>query len=86
VSRPFPKGGFLLAPQFENDIRAERQSDGIAKAKEKGVPFSRKRALSVDQRQRIRTLREVEKFSAPKKLAKRFNVGPATIYRALQEP
>ncbi|GAB2805098.1 recombinase family protein [Dyella kyungheensis] len=68
--------------QFENDIRAERQADGIAKAKQKGVAFGRKRALTPEQCSRIRTLREEEKFSVPQ-LAERFNVGPATIYRAL---
>ncbi|MDR3446927.1 MAG: recombinase family protein [Dyella sp.] len=71
--------------QFENDIRAERQSDGIAKAREKGVTFGRKRALTEDQCQRIRTLREEEKFSVSQ-LAERFNVGTATIYRMLQTP
>jgi len=68
--------------QFENDIRAERQRDGIAKAKQKGVAFGRKRALTEEQRQRIRTLREDEKFSVAQ-LAEHFNVGPATVYRAL---
>ena len=70
--------------EFENDIRAERQLDGIAKAKEKGVAFGRKRALTPEQCKRIRVLREEENFSVPQ-LAERFNVGPATIYRALQE-
>jgi DNA invertase Pin-like site-specific DNA recombinase len=71
--------------EFENDIRSERQADGIAKAKQKGVAFGRRRALTAEQCQRIKTLREEENFSVPQ-LAKRFNVGPATIYRALQEP
>lgn len=71
--------------QFENDIRAERQADGINKAKEKGVVFGRKRALTEEQCLRIRTLRQEENFSVAQ-LAERFNVGPATIYRALQEP
>jgi DNA invertase Pin-like site-specific DNA recombinase len=69
--------------QFENDIRAERQTDGIAKAKEKGVSFGRRRALTADQCERIRMLREEEAFSV-QQLADRFNVGVATIYRALQ--
>lgn len=69
--------------QFENDIRAERQNDGIAKAKEKGVTFGRKRALTDEQCARIRMLREKESFSVAQ-LAERFSVGPATIYRALQ--
>jgi DNA invertase Pin-like site-specific DNA recombinase len=70
--------------EFENDIRSERQADGIAKAKQKGVAFGRKRALTAEQCQRIKTLREEENFSVPQ-LAERFNVGPATIYRALQQ-
>lgn len=69
--------------QFENDIRAERQNDGIAKAKEKGVAFGRKRALTDEQCRRIRVLREDEGFSVAQ-LAERFSVGQATIYRALQ--
>lgn len=48
--------------EFENDIRAERQADGIAKAREKGTTFGRKRALTAEQCNRIRTLREVESF------------------------
>ena len=70
--------------QFENDIRAERQNDGILRAKQKGVAFGRKRALTPEQCNRIRTLREEEKFSVPQ-LAERFNVGTATVYRALQQ-
>jgi DNA invertase Pin-like site-specific DNA recombinase len=69
--------------EFENDIRAERQADGIAKAKEKGVAFGRKRALTDEQCERIRILRHEEKFSVAQ-LAERFNVGIATIYRSLQ--
>jgi DNA invertase Pin-like site-specific DNA recombinase len=69
--------------QFENDIRAERQTDGIAHAKEKGVTFGRRRALTADQCDRIRMLRKEEAFSV-QQLADRFNVGVATIYRALQ--
>ncbi|MFC5743379.1 recombinase family protein [Dyella tabacisoli] len=51
--------------QFENDIRTERQNDGIAKARQKGVAFGRKRALTPEQCRWIRALREGEKFSAP---------------------
>lgn len=71
--------------QFENDIRRERQADGIAKAKKKGVTFGRKPALTDEQCERIRILRTEESFSVPQ-LAARFNVGVATIYRALQVP
>jgi len=69
--------------EFENDIRAERQADGISKAKAKGVQFGRKPALTEAQRERILILRNQEAFSA-QQLAERFNVGIATIYRVLQ--
>lgn len=69
--------------QFENDIRFERQADGIAKAKEKGVTFGRRRALTPEQCTRVQVLRNEENFSIPQ-LAERFNVGTATIYRALK--
>lgn len=69
--------------EFENDIRAERQSDGIALAKSKGVAFGRKRALTPEDCRKIRLLREEDKYSVPQ-LAERFNVGVATVYRALQ--
>lgn len=69
--------------EFELALRAERQADGIAKAKAKGVQFGRKPALTEEQCKRIRTLRQQEAFSA-RQLAERFNVGVATVYRVLQ--
>jgi DNA invertase Pin-like site-specific DNA recombinase len=70
--------------EFENDIRAERQMDGIKRAKEKGITFGRKRALTPADREKIKLLREEDNYSVPQ-LAERFNVGVATVYRALQE-
>lgn len=70
--------------EFENDIRAERQRDGISKARERGVSFGRKRALTSADLEKIKRLREEDKYSVPQ-LADRFKVGVATIYRALQE-
>lgn len=35
--------------QFETDIRAERQIDGVAKAKRNGVQFGAQRQLADDQ-------------------------------------
>jgi len=69
--------------QFENDIRSERQADGIAKAKQKGVAFGRKKALTLDKCLKIKKLREEEGYSIPQ-LAERFHVGVATVYRALK--
>jgi DNA invertase Pin-like site-specific DNA recombinase len=41
-------GILALIAEFENDIRRERQMDGIAKAKERGVKFGRKPELTAD--------------------------------------
>ena len=68
--------------EFENDIRQERQADGIAKAKASGVKFGRKKALTAEQVERIYVLRDEEKLSVPD-IAKRFNCGVATVYRSL---
>lgn len=68
--------------EFECDIRAERQSDGIAKAKSAGVKFGRKKALTDEQIKRVQFLRNEEKLSVPD-IADRFNCGVATIYRSL---
>jgi DNA invertase Pin-like site-specific DNA recombinase len=68
--------------EFECDIRAERQADGIARAKASGVKFGRKKALSAGDIERIRVLREEEHMSVSD-IARRFAVGPATVYRCL---
>lgn len=50
-------GMLAVFAQFETDIRKERQMDGIAKAKEKGVKFGRKPVLSAEQEGEARQLR-----------------------------
>lgn len=69
---------------FEADIRAERQADGIKMALAKGVRFGRREALTAEQKATIRRLKEVEGFSVGQ-LQDKYQVGRATIYRALQE-
>jgi DNA invertase Pin-like site-specific DNA recombinase len=44
--------------QFETEIRAERQMDGIQKAKERGVHFGRKKRLTVQQVAELRDRRD----------------------------
>jgi DNA invertase Pin-like site-specific DNA recombinase len=44
--------------QFETEIRAERQMDGIRKAKERGVRFGRKKSLTADQVGKLRQRRQ----------------------------
>jgi DNA invertase Pin-like site-specific DNA recombinase len=51
-------GILALIAEFENDIRRERQMDGIAKAKERGVRFGRKAQLVPEVIDHIRALRE----------------------------
>ena len=50
-------GILALIAEFENDIRRERQMDGIAKAKERGVRFGRKPELTPERVAEIRSLR-----------------------------
>ena len=68
-------GLLALIAEFENDIRRERQMDGIAKAKERGVKFGRKRKLT-EERAAVMRL----KFSA------NYRVPPHTHPSALPSP
>lgn len=69
--------------EFEADIRAERQRDGIALAQQKGTRFGRKKALTSEQEERIRALRAEEGFSI-EQLAERFSISRSSVYRALK--
>jgi DNA invertase Pin-like site-specific DNA recombinase len=51
-------GILALIAEFENDIRRERQMDGIAKANERGVSFGRKRELTTERVHEIKALRK----------------------------
>ena len=68
--------------EFENDLRTERQAEGIAKAKENGVKFGRPAKLN-EQICRTIHLRRTEGATIGQ-LAKEFELGEATIYRALK--
>ena len=48
--------------QFETEIRAERQMDGIQKAKERGVHFGRKKALNKKQVKELKAKRKKGKL------------------------
>src|SRR3990172_6555642 len=69
--------------QFETELRAERQAEGIRKAKEHGVKFGRQKALDADDIQQIREMRA--QGVIVKKIARRFRLSEATIYRYLSE-
>jgi DNA invertase Pin-like site-specific DNA recombinase len=68
--------------QFEIEIRAKRQMDGIQKAKERGVAFGRKKKLTPAQ---VAQLREKRKGGALiKELMREYNLSKATVYRYLE--
>ncbi|WP_043319142.1 recombinase family protein [Microbulbifer sp. HZ11] len=68
--------------QFETELRKERQLDGIASAKSRGVQFGRKAALTAEQ------IAEVQRKRAQgvliKDLMSEYGVGKTTIYEALK--
>lgn len=67
--------------EFETAIRAERQADGIARAKAEGVRFGRKRDLTPEAIAEIVTMREAGSTVPAIMRAKGFS--KATIYRGL---
>lgn len=67
--------------EFETEIRKERQMDGIAKAKEKGVLFGRKSKLSKEELQKLRQQRT--KGVKIKDLMEMYGLSKATVYRLL---
>lgn len=69
--------------QFETEIRAERQMDGIQKAKERGVRFGRKKELDDEK---VRELRELRAQGVPiKDLMEEYELSKSTIYRYLRD-
>lgn len=67
--------------QFETEIRAERQMDGILKAKENGVRFGRSKALSPQDVLALQQKRAQGKLI--KDLMREYGLSKATIYRYL---
>ncbi len=67
--------------QFETEIRAERQMDGIKKAKDRGVQFGKRPALSTEQISELRDKRQ--QGILIKNLIVHYGLSKATIYRYL---
>jgi DNA invertase Pin-like site-specific DNA recombinase len=74
-------GILALIAEFENDIRRERQQDGINKAKAKGVRFGPKPILTAEAVQKIKELR-ADGLTVPE-IIRRMKLSKASIYRAL---
>jgi len=71
-----------MIAEFENDIRKERQLDGIAKAKERGVRFGVESKLTAEMEER-RSLRH-EGHTVPA-IMKATELSKASVYRALAQ-
>ncbi len=65
--------------EFETNLRRERQMEGIAQAKAKGVYKGRKRSIDPAE---VRRLKEQERLGATA-IAERLGIGRASVYRAL---
>lgn len=74
-------GILALIAEFENDIRHERQMDGIAKAKDRGVKFGRRPELTPESISQIKKLRKSGQ-TVPE-IMRRVSLSKASVYRAL---
>jgi DNA invertase Pin-like site-specific DNA recombinase len=74
-------GILALIAEFENDIRRERQMDGIAKARDRGVKFGRKPLLVSETVKKVRKLRKAGK-TVPE-IMRQTSLSKASVYRAL---
>lgn len=68
--------------EFENDLRSERQREGIENAKAKGIKFGRPPKVSAELK---KTIFKERSNSTINQLAKKYHLGVATIYRILAE-
>jgi DNA invertase Pin-like site-specific DNA recombinase len=64
--------------EFENDIRRERQRDGIERAKQQGVYRGRPRSIDAAE---VRALKD--KGLGATAIARELGIGRASVYRAL---
>ena len=69
--------------QFETEIRAERQMDGIQKAKERGVHFGRRKTLTKPQIAELQQRRKQGELI--KTLMKEYGLSKASVYRYLND-
>jgi DNA invertase Pin-like site-specific DNA recombinase len=69
--------------QFETELRAERQKDGIQKAKERGVQFGKRKKLSPQQITELQSRRQQGVLI--KILMRDYDLSKASVYRYLNE-
>jgi DNA invertase Pin-like site-specific DNA recombinase len=68
--------------EFETNLRRERQLEGIAQAKARGVYRGRKPSVDIAE---VRRLREQDGLG-PTAIARQLGIGRASVYRALGSP
>ena len=76
-------GVFGAFAQFETDIRAQRQQEGIEAAKERGVKFGKVKTLTTEQAQALWNQRK--RGVLIKDLAQEYGFTNRTVYRYLKE-
>jgi DNA invertase Pin-like site-specific DNA recombinase len=69
--------------QFETELRAERQMDGILKAKTRGIKFGPKPSLTPEQIVELQNRRQ--QGTLIKTLMKDYQISKATVYRYLSK-
>ena len=69
--------------QFETELRAERQMDGMAKAKERGVRFGQQKRLTVQQVAELQARRKEGELI--RELIAGDGLSKATVYRYLNQ-
>lgn len=74
-------GILALIAEFENDIRRERQMDGIKKAQDWGVKFGRKPLLVAETIKKVRKLRKAGTMEP--EIMRQTSLSKASVYRAL---
>jgi DNA invertase Pin-like site-specific DNA recombinase len=67
--------------EFETNLRRERQLEGVAAAKLRGVYRGRKKSIDIEE---VKRLHNEEKLGASK-IAQQLGIGRASVYRALCE-
>lgn len=68
--------------EFETNLRRERQCEGIAAAKARGVYRGRKSSVNTAEVQRLR----IEEKLGATEIARRLGIGRASVYRVLSKP
>jgi DNA invertase Pin-like site-specific DNA recombinase len=76
-------GMLALIAEFEADIRKERQLEGIAKAKDRGVTFGRQPKLTEEQVDELRQRRK--NGDLIRDLMAAYDLSKASVYRMLGE-